>query len=51
MSKTYKIVRWDGIITPDSPSPVSGLYIHPDDQLLQLQKERGRISIKIKNTN
>jgi len=51
MSKSYKIVRWDGIITPSNPSAVPGLYIQPDQALIDLQNERGQISIKIVNTN
>ena len=50
MSKIYSIVEWNAIIFNGHP-PVPTLYVHYDDDLLTLYKQRnGLISIRIMGT-
>lgn len=50
MSLTYKIFRWDPVITQkDTPSPM--IYIKPDLKFLDhIRKNNNRISLKIEGT-
>jgi hypothetical protein len=50
MPKLYKIQRWDGIID-FKVKPKPGLYIIPDDDLIQLCLTNPKIGIKITETN
>lgn len=55
MSRTYDIQRWDGIILPSLNVPQPGMYIQPDDELIQLLTDNNHqeriVHIKIKGTD